>query len=265
MFLSIIRPINCAMVFAAVLILCFLAVGSVSYVDLVAAMSAALVCAGGNTVNDYFDVASDRKNKPHRPIPSGEISRENALILAIALFTGGLIAAAFVGTSTFAFVLLIEAVLLTYSWIKKRVLVGNVLVSLLLALVVIFPTTFHQVSTTLVLLAVPLFLLNFSREIVKDIGDVAGDRKSGRRTFPIVEGVREASILSSALFALACLSVLVFVMRWWDLGLFVSLIVVVVVSSPVLARFIKAPDREHLIMERFEKVAMLIFLVGLVI
>jgi geranylgeranylglycerol-phosphate geranylgeranyltransferase len=265
MFLSIVRPVNCIIVFAAVVALSFLATGLVEYIDLIAALSAALACAGGNTINDYFDVESDRKNKPHRAIPSGEISKESALILSIVLFTAGLVAAAFVGTSAFAFVLFVEVVLLAYSTIKKRVLIGNMVVSLLLAMVIVFPTVVHQISTNLTFLAVPLFLLNFSREIVKDIGDMRGDKKSGKRTFPISEGVREASILSAVLFALACLSVLIFVMRWWDLGLFTSLVVVSTLSTFVLARFIKAPDRENQIMERFEKVAMLIFLVGLVI
>jgi len=40
--------------------------------------------------NDFFDVVQDRRERPHRPIPSGRISRRAAGVLAILLSAAGL-------------------------------------------------------------------------------------------------------------------------------------------------------------------------------
>lgn len=51
---------------------------------------------GGVVMNDYFDAALDEKERPERPIPSGLISRTEALVLGISLLLLGIISAALV-------------------------------------------------------------------------------------------------------------------------------------------------------------------------
>lgn len=265
MFISIIRPLNCVMVFSAVIVLSYLTTGSLGYEDLAAAFAAAFACAGGNVANDYFDAEADRRNRPQRPIPSGRISPKGARELSLELFGLGLVISISLGLLAFAFVLAVELSLIAYSaWIKKRVLLGNALVSLMLSLVVVFPSVVHATFTPLALLAAPLFLLNLSREVVKDIGDMAGDKISGKRTFALARGPRPAALLATSLLAASFISVALYLLFFWDLSLALALVMVAVASLPTSARFIKAPEREVRMLERFEKAAMAVLLAGVV-
>jgi 4-hydroxybenzoate polyprenyltransferase len=50
--------------------------------------------AGGVVLNDVFDLAIDRVERPERPIPSGRVSRQRAAILGSALLASGVAFAA---------------------------------------------------------------------------------------------------------------------------------------------------------------------------
>jgi 4-hydroxybenzoate polyprenyltransferase len=58
--------------------------------------SACLYC-GGMVWNDYFDVEQDRRERPFRPIPAGEISLREAARLGVALLVAGWLSAALAG------------------------------------------------------------------------------------------------------------------------------------------------------------------------
>lgn len=49
---------------------------------------------GGIVFNDVFDAELDAEERPNRPIPSNRVSRQNATILGIILFSIGIVAAA---------------------------------------------------------------------------------------------------------------------------------------------------------------------------
>ncbi len=49
---------------------------------------------GGVTLNDVFDAALDRVERPERPIPSGKVSEKGGTLLGIFLLIGGVVAAA---------------------------------------------------------------------------------------------------------------------------------------------------------------------------
>ncbi len=57
------------------------------------------IYAAGIALNDYFDIETDREERPGRPLPSGQVSRGFALGLAIALFSLGLLSAATSGSA----------------------------------------------------------------------------------------------------------------------------------------------------------------------
>ena len=86
-FIEILRPSVCVLSISAVF------VGAVvsdflTLIPLLVAMIVAFLVAGaGNTLNDYFDYESDKINKPHRPIPSGRISKNIVLKYTFFLFT----------------------------------------------------------------------------------------------------------------------------------------------------------------------------------
>ena len=76
-YLEILRFGNAVMAAIAVILMMFVG----HYYELPIILCALIVffaTGAGNTINDVFDVKIDEVNKPHRPIPSGRISVENA-------------------------------------------------------------------------------------------------------------------------------------------------------------------------------------------
>jgi len=70
------------------------AVGSVSIPSVAGlALASILLYAGGTTLNDYFDAEEDARERPERPIPSGDVSRGGALALGVVLLSGGVVVA----------------------------------------------------------------------------------------------------------------------------------------------------------------------------
>jgi 4-hydroxybenzoate polyprenyltransferase len=55
-------------------------------------VSSSCLYTAGMVLNDVFDVEQDRRERPHRPIPSGRISRMAAIILGCSLMIVGLAA-----------------------------------------------------------------------------------------------------------------------------------------------------------------------------
>lgn len=67
---------------------------------------------GGVVLNDYFDAEIDQQERPERPIPSGQVTKSEALTLGVVLFLIG-IAASFVVNVVSGFLAVAIAVLAT--------------------------------------------------------------------------------------------------------------------------------------------------------
>ena len=67
----LLRPVNILITFISVFIGAWVGGNIYPLKNLFyACLSGALICGGGNVLNDYFDAESDMINKPNRPIPS---------------------------------------------------------------------------------------------------------------------------------------------------------------------------------------------------
>ena len=87
---EVLRPANCAITFASVLLGGWLGPHAISPALLLAALSASLIMAGGNALNDLCDIEADRINKPGRPLPSGRLPVWAARLQAVVLAALGL-------------------------------------------------------------------------------------------------------------------------------------------------------------------------------
>jgi len=175
-----------------------------------------LATAAGYAINDYFDLRIDRINKPHKIILGKELSRRKAIfahtILNIVAVIIGLFLAYRVRYFQLAAVFVIVPALL---WIysikyKRKFLIGNIVVSLLSAIVIAIVWLFEyrgiilyynlDVETTHLNYLLWFYLLfaffsTFIREVIKDIEDIKGDLKTGCKTIPIVAGIRSSKKL----------------------------------------------------------------------
>ncbi|UCD02632.1 MAG: UbiA family prenyltransferase [Candidatus Aenigmatarchaeota archaeon] len=139
-----------------------------------------LITAAGNVINDYVDVESDRINRPKRPIPSMKISRKSALIFAIMLFAAGILTTVIINNVLCLIIALVNSLLLVaYSThLQNKVLLGNLTVAYLASSTFLFGGAAAGDITLPLLLMLMAGLATFSREIVKDLQDLQGDRQS---------------------------------------------------------------------------------------
>ncbi len=169
-----------------------------------ALLTVVLLNAGGNAVNDLYDEAIDRINRPKRPLPSGQLSRQNVRLFAIVTFTAGNCAALFAGIYPFIIAALISTpLMIVYSVRFKRTpLTGNLIIALILGLAFIFCSLVYGNVIRGITPAILAFFYTLIREIIKDMEDVKGDMAVGARTLPILIGEKKARIITVFLLLL---------------------------------------------------------------
>ena len=177
-FFKIIRIQNTLIAGTAVILGYWLSRSDLSLTSLLLLFTSAVVSTGfGNIINDIRDIRSDEISHPDRPLPRREITVGTAWIYcAILIITG--IVCSFNISKTHGFATLLPLIILAiYSYfLKGTPLVGNLVVATLVAYSILYGALDASGFTTLIIPAILAFLLNFSREIIKDIQDEAGDR-----------------------------------------------------------------------------------------
>lgn len=178
-------------------------------------LSTASIAAGGYIINNIFDVETDTENKPENVVVGKYISEKRANNLYIAFtFIGvslGFYLSNVIGKPSFASIFIVIAATLYFyaTSLKQSLLIGNLMVALLLSFSVIiigifdlFPITTDENRPIMGLLfgilldyAIFAFIINFIREIVKDLQDFNGDFNEGMQTLPIVLGTERTTKL----------------------------------------------------------------------
>jgi 4-hydroxybenzoate polyprenyltransferase len=183
-------------------------------------LSTVLIAAAGYIINDYFDVKTDMINHPDTVVVDRVIKRRLAIILHVTLtFLGiviGMYAALKTGYLRLAIFHFAAAILLWFysTHLKKKLLIGNIVVSLLTASVTFMPLVYemgvmqklhtgfilnyrHGVLASLkisLIFGIFAFITSMAREIIKDIEDYRGDKATGGLTMPIVWGIRTSKL-----------------------------------------------------------------------
>lgn len=223
------------------------------------------IAAGGNVINDLYDVTIDTINKPERVIVGKHVSEKQANIFFVVLNVigvgcGFLLANRLKQPSLAIIFIGVSALLYMYaSYLKSLLLIGNMVVSFLVALTAILLIIFDilpaihtdsmelQVQSAAVLLhyAGFAFLINLLREIVKDIQDVNGDKNGGRVTLPIAIGRKRAL---HVVFGLGVLSVVGVVMYMYQVlygSQGIAIYFLFLILAPLLFFCIKAWNATH--------------------
>lgn len=167
-----------------------------------ACLSAFFISAGGNSINDYFDIKIDRINKPYRPLPKAEITPLSALRLSIFLFLFGIMLSVWIKPLSPLIALMAGGLLVVYSWnLKKTLLWGNLTVSLVSALAFIYGGIATNDSSLSLIPAAFALLFHLGREILKDVEDLKGDSSWGASTMPIKLGVDFSLYMCTLVFS----------------------------------------------------------------
>ncbi len=204
------RPLNSAMTAFAVIVSLAIATGGslepLSPHEILAVYLAGFMAtATVMIVNDVVDAEIDAVNAPQRPIPSGRISREDALRAAAAISLLGAAAALIEGPLTAAAYAFVTAAGILYNvWGKKTGLPGNLMVAGLTASPFIYAGLLTgRITPLLATLTALVFLSVLAREIVKGIADVEGDRRAGVKTLAVTLGPLKAARIAAILYLAA--------------------------------------------------------------
>jgi geranylgeranylglycerol-phosphate geranylgeranyltransferase len=189
---QLVRPMNGGIVFVTITIAALLAGATEKQGPfvLLGSLAGLLIAAGGNAINDYFDVAIDRINRPHRPLARGAVGLQGAWWTWRILSSLGVLASAYIGPYTFAISLFWVVTLYWYSKsLKRTVLWGNLVVALATGLALLYGGFVAGNVQQVLVPALFAFLVNLARELVKDSEDVEGDARGGARTMAVRHGV----------------------------------------------------------------------------
>ena len=198
-------------------------------------LSTVLLAAAGYVINDIFDQDTDNDNKPKDVIIGKKITEAKAYNIYAALnVTGvgiGFYLSNVISKPGFAAIfILIAATLYIYATsLKQMLILGNIIVALLLSFSVIIIGIFDlypvvdQVNqpimanlfSILLDFALFAFMINFIREIVKDLEDIEGDSNQGMKTLPIVLGMHNTSKLASILGLIPMAFLLVYINNYF--------------------------------------------------
>jgi geranylgeranylglycerol-phosphate geranylgeranyltransferase len=184
---TIARPMNVLMAAVATLLGYWLGQADRILAMPLLVIATACATAFGNVVNDMRDVTTDRVSHPERPLPSGTLDMVSAAAYALILATTALASSYTASVSHGVGALTVLVVLLVYALLLKPLpLIGNLTIAMLVAFPLLYGAiggaSFHRLWIPASL----AFLLNFSREVVKDIQDAAGDAAAGYRTSAVL-------------------------------------------------------------------------------
>ena len=157
---------------------------------------------GGNSLNDFIDREIDKTAHPDRPLPMGEIAPLTARNIGIVgLVAACLLSVAMLSVIVTLIVMIAAAMMVSYElFLKQRGFVGNVVIAVLTGMIFLFAGAVVNNIEGNIIIAAMAALVSIGREIAKDIQDMESDE--GRRTLPMVIGVRNAAIVGAVFFIL---------------------------------------------------------------
>jgi len=198
------RPANLLIAFISIFAGGFVT-GSVQplFLLLMACVSGTLIMAGANAINDFYDLDIDKVNRPSRPLPAGLILPGAARLFGVICMGLGVVLALRIHLTATIIALSASLLVYIYSWrLKGTAVWGNLVVSLVTAFAFVYGGLAVGRMGNALIVGAFAFLYHWGREIIKDIEDMAGDRKQGLGTLPLKYGMRTAMTWATAILGL---------------------------------------------------------------
>jgi 4-hydroxybenzoate polyprenyltransferase len=248
-------------------------------------LASVCIAGAGYIINDYFDVNIDQVNKSSKVIIGRFIKRRWAIVFHAVLSLAGLVLSMYVGyrlRNLFIplFNFLAIFLLLIYSTtFKKKLLIGNILISLLTAWVILVITlaeyrfrlsphdiVWQRLLKLSFIYAGFAFIISLIREVIKDMEDMEGDRRYGCTTMPIVWGLPVSKVFAGVWLVVltamvAAIQIYVIQLGWWLPALY-SIALIVIPLIWVLKKLYQAntPEQFH----RLSTVIKIIMFTGII-
>ncbi|SOC81188.1 4-hydroxybenzoate polyprenyltransferase [Salinimicrobium sediminis] len=222
------------------------------------------LAAAGNIINDIHDTVADKINKPHKLIIGTTISEKTAwnwfMVLNIIGVGIGFYLSNIVGKPSFVALFILPSAFLYFyaTQIKGTLLVGNLVVSIMVAMIIVMVGIFDLVPaitpqnlqtqkvmfSILIDYAVFAFLVNFIREMVKDQEDITGDYNAGYNTLPVLLGRKRTNMIIFAVTLLPLAGVLYYIYTYLYESQPAMLYVLLLVMGPLLYFLVRLTGAE---------------------
>ena len=224
------------------------------------------IAGAGYVINNIFDKETDFINKKEL-IVGNAISEATAynlyFVLNVLGVGGGFYLSNVINKPGFAllFIIISGTLYLYASSFKQSLLIGNIIVALITAISVIiiglfdlYPMITPESQVHLGILfkilldyALFAFLINFIREIIKDLEDVKGDYNLGMNTLPIAIGVARTSKIILIATALITLYLLYYIyVFYFNNNLYIStLYSLLTIIAPLIIFCIRLADAKN--------------------
>lgn len=173
-----------------------------------AVVAAGVLNAASNGLNQICDFKNDSINKPHRPLPSGKMTRREAWTFVVITYTIALSLVAGVNRQTFAIYVLAALSTVAYSAppvrLKRHPIGSNVIIALIrggllkVAGWAAVATVLASVEPWYIGSIYVVFLLGATT--TKDFADIEGDRAAGCITLPVKYGAERSARAVSPFF-----------------------------------------------------------------
>ncbi|MGM0462799.1 MAG: UbiA family prenyltransferase, partial [Fibrobacterota bacterium] len=166
-------------------------------------LSVFLISANALILNDCFDLASDTVNRPDRPLPSGIVKPNEALILSIIISLLGFATSLVVSIELLLLAMCLWLVGFLYNWRLKRTgLWGNLMVSFSVGMTFMYGACAvgNPYEILVWFFCILAFFINLAEEIAADAMDFEGDQVAGSKSIAIVYGQKRALQISGTLF-----------------------------------------------------------------
>jgi len=248
------------------------------------------IAAGGNIINDIFDVKTDRINKPNRMFIDTFISKKNALLLYVVFTFVGIGIGSYAGFAinrgwiSLIFIAIAGLLFLYSSHLKGVPVLGNILVSLLVTSSIFILTVFDieyiiigahvNLFSSVSLIAITIygifaFWINLMRELVKDIEDVNGDYHAGIHTLPIILGRKRVNKIVAVLAGMLICFILYITSEYLQGKTITTIYVLITILLPLLYFILKIwqadTKREYKMLSLLLKLIMLFGILSTVV
>ncbi len=231
-------------------------------------LSYVFIAAAGYIINDYFDLNIDQINKPNKVIVATIISRRWVLLWHLGLSAAAIIMTIYVDGKAhnkhLPSLAATGCVILLFFYsttLKKKFLIGNILVAAITAWVIPI-LTLCEVNHLILLNHVPVnfdneklvrvtflytgfaFIISLIREVVKDMEDIDGDRRFGCKTMPIIWGINATKVFVAVwlivlIAALTAAQFYVIQFKWW-LSIVYAFVVIIAPLAYIFKKLFKA-------------------------
>jgi homogentisate phytyltransferase/homogentisate geranylgeranyltransferase len=161
-----------------------------------AVLAAGVLNAASNGLNQICDLTNDRINKPHRPLPSGQLTMRQAWIFTAVTYVLALAMVAVVNWQTFAIYVIAALATVAYSAppirLKRRPVGSNLIIALIRGCLLkvagwaAVATVLTSIEPWYIGSIYLVFLLGATT--TKDFADIEGDRAAGCITLPVKYG-----------------------------------------------------------------------------